>query len=94
MSRATMPSQSNGSGSATLTILVTELDKIEKLDRHASFSKAVVAPLPPVCEPTSTGILKDHSEHWHMKRAFYLLYLQAASKAGFCFFVLTKFQCR
>lgn len=61
---------------------------IEKSDRRASFSKAVIAPLPPIREPTSSGLLKEHSEHGRVKKEVYLQYLQAASKAGFCFFVL------
>ncbi|KAG8218181.1 multidrug resistance-associated protein 1 [Butyriboletus roseoflavus] len=87
-SGATTPSQSSGSGSTTPTTLVAELDTVEKPDRRASFSKAVIAPLPPVREPTSSGISKEHSEHGRVKKAVYLLYLQAASKTGFCFFVL------
>lgn len=61
---------------------------IDKVDRRASFSKAVIAPLPPIREPTSSGLSKEHNEHGCVKKEVYSHYLRAASKAGFCFFVL------
>lgn len=82
------PTQSSGSGSTSPTTVVAELDTVEKLDRRPSFSKAVIAPLPPIRGQTSSGLSKEHSEHGHVQKKVYLQYLQAASKAGFCFFVL------
>ena len=81
------PSGSSGSGSTSPTTLVGEFD-IEKLQRRPSFCKAVIAPLPPVREPTSSGLSKEQSEHGRVKKQVYVQYLQAASKTGFCFFVL------
>jgi ATP-binding cassette subfamily C (CFTR/MRP) protein 1 len=87
-SGATTPSGSTGSGNTSPKTLVAELDTVEKLDRRPSFSKAVIVPLPPVRQPMSSGLSKEHSEHGRVKKKVYIQYLQAASKAGFCFFVL------
>jgi len=70
-------------------MLIDEADAAaEKIVRRTSFNKAVVAPLPSIREATSTGLSKEHSEQGRVKREVYLQYLQAASKAGFCFFLL------
>lgn len=87
-SGAATPSGSSGSGNTSPKTLVAELDVVEKLDRRPSFSKAVIAPLPPVRQPMSSGLSKEHSEHGRVKTKVYMQYLQSASKAGFCFFVL------
>ena len=60
----------------------------EKVVRRTSFNKAVVAPLPSIREATSSGLSKEHSEQGRVKKEVYLQYLHAASKTGFCFFML------
>ena len=70
-------------------VLIDEIDPAaEKIVRRTSFSKAVIAPLPPIREATSSGLSKEHSEQGRVKKEVYLQYLQAASKAGFCVFML------
>ncbi|KAF8452218.1 hypothetical protein L210DRAFT_1005230, partial [Boletus edulis BED1] len=54
-----------------------------------SFGKAVITPLPPVRDVTSSGLSKESSEQGRVKREVYLLYLQSASKIGCLFFILT-----
>ena len=69
--------------------LIDEIDSVaEKVVRRTSFSKAVVAPLPSIREATSSGLSKEHSEQGRVKKEVYLQYLHAASKTGFCFFML------
>jgi ATP-binding cassette subfamily C (CFTR/MRP) protein 1 len=82
------PSRSSGSGSTTPRTLVAESDTYEKLERRPSFYKAVIAPLPRGREPMSSGLSKEQSEHGRVKKKVYMQFLQAASKTGFCFFVL------
>ena len=67
---------------------VTKLDLAEKLNPCASFSEAVMAPLPSICEQTSSGLSKEHCERGRVKLRVYFQYLRAASRTGFCFFVL------
>lgn len=70
--------------------LVEEIDSVaEKVVRRTSFSKVVIAPLPPIREAVSSGMSKEHSEQGRVKKEVYFQYLSAASKTGFCFFVLT-----
>ncbi|KAG6375249.1 ABC transporter type 1, transmembrane domain-containing protein [Boletus reticuloceps] len=94
---ANSPAHSNGSGVSTpatsdRNTQATLIDAInsaaEKVARRTSFSKAVIAPLPPVREATSSGLSKEYSEQGRVKREVYLLYLQSASKMGCLFFVL------
>lgn len=96
-SGAQTPAHTSGSGDSTPTTsesnvkatLIDEVDSVaEKIVRRTSFTKAVIAPLPLVREATSSGLTKEHSEQGRVKREVYLQYLQAASKAGFFFFVL------
>ena len=97
-SGAQTPARTSGSGVSTPTssdsktpaLLIDEVDSAaEKIVRRPSFTKAIVAPLPPVREATNTGLTKEHSEQGRVKREVYYQYLSAASKVGFCFFVLT-----
>ena len=70
--------------------LIDEVDSVaEKVVRRESFAKAVIASLPAVREPISSGLSKEHSEEGRVKKDVYLQYLHAASKTGFSFFVLT-----
>ncbi|KAF8436032.1 hypothetical protein L210DRAFT_3632182 [Boletus edulis BED1] len=94
---ANTPAHTNGSGVSTPSTSdrntqATLFDAIdsaaEKVARRSSFSKAVIAPLPPVREATSSGLSKEYSEQGRVKRDVYLLYLQSASKMGCLFFVL------
>lgn len=90
------PAHTSGSGDSTPTtsdsnmqaLLIDEADEVVEKIRRASFAKPVIAPLPPVREATSTGLSKEHSEQGRVKGKVYLQYLQAASKTGFCTFLL------
>ena len=86
-------SRSGVSTPSTSDVQATLIDEIDSaaekvIVRRTSFSKAVIAPLPPVREATDSGASKEHSEQGRVKKEVYLQYLQAASKAGFCFFLL------
>lgn len=72
------------------TQLLDEIDSVQEkvVVRRSSFSKAVIAPLPPIREAMSTGLTKEHMEQGRVKKKVYYQYLQAASKVGFIFFVL------
>ena len=70
-------------------MLIEEMDSAaEKVVRRTSFSKPVIAPLPPIREAMHTGLSKEHSEQGRVKKEVYLQYLRAASKVGFCVFLL------
>ncbi|KAI9460421.1 P-loop containing nucleoside triphosphate hydrolase protein [Boletus coccyginus] len=94
-SGAETPAHASGSGVSTpttsdmQTMLIDGADAAaEKIVRRTSFNKAVIAPLPSIREATSTGLSKEHSEKGRVKKEVYFQYLQAASKAGFYFFLL------
>ncbi|KAN0098013.1 P-loop containing nucleoside triphosphate hydrolase protein [Tylopilus felleus] len=94
-SGAQTPARASGSGGTTPTAtdvqatLIEEMDSAaEKVVRRTSFSKPVIAPLPPIREAAHTGLSKEHSEQGRVKKEVYLQYLRAASKVGFCVFLL------
>ncbi|KAF9457511.1 multidrug resistance-associated ABC transporter [Collybia nuda] len=61
----------------------------EKLRHRASFAKAKIAQPTPSRAISSTGLSKEHSERGQVKKHVYRQYIEAASKAGFSFFLLT-----
>ncbi|KAL6300043.1 metal resistance protein YCF1 [Sparassis latifolia] len=60
----------------------------KKLVRRQSYGKATVVENLPTRMSTE-GLTKEHSEQGRVKRDVYLQYIEAASKAGFIFFVLS-----
>lgn len=64
---------------------LASLDK--KLVRRKSYGKAVLEDNLPI-RTTSDGLVKEHIEQGRVKRDVYLQYIEAASTAGFVFFVL------
>ncbi|KAG1795561.1 uncharacterized protein BJ212DRAFT_1526346 [Suillus subaureus] len=60
----------------------------EKVLCRESFKKAILTTPPKLCNASSDGIMKEHSEQGHIKMEVYLQYLHAASRKGFLFFVL------
>ncbi|KAG6889968.1 hypothetical protein C0992_003448 [Termitomyces sp. T32_za158] len=61
----------------------------EKLRHRTSFAKARIAKPGPTREAESTGLSKEHQEQGRVKVHVYKQYIEAASKAGFSFFLLT-----
>lgn len=61
----------------------------EKLRHRASFAKAKIAQPAPPRTASSIGLSKEHSERGQVKKHVYRQYIEAASKAGFGFFLLT-----
>ncbi|KAF9054330.1 multidrug resistance-associated ABC transporter [Panaeolus papilionaceus] len=59
----------------------------EKLRHRQSFQRARIAP-PPVGQPISTGLTKEHKEQGKVKVEVYRQYIQAASKIGFTLFLI------
>ncbi|KAG6861347.1 hypothetical protein C0995_001326 [Termitomyces sp. Mi166 len=61
----------------------------EKLRHRTSFTKARIAKPGPTREVESTGLSKEHQEQGRVKVHVYKQYIEAASKAGFFFFLFT-----
>ncbi|KAG6837154.1 hypothetical protein H0H93_013744 [Arthromyces matolae] len=61
----------------------------EKLRHRSSFAKARLAQPRPAREAESTTLSKEHHEQGRVKVRVYQQYIEAASKAGFFFFLLT-----
>ncbi|KAH9946530.1 metal resistance protein YCF1 [Amylocystis lapponica] len=85
------PSSEGGTAVAESRDLTEEkLETVDKkLIRRKSYGKASVAPILPVRAPSSDGPSKEHSEQGRVKRDVYVKYIEAASKTGFVFFVLS-----
>ncbi|KAI0080155.1 metal resistance protein YCF1 [Panus rudis PR-1116 ss-1] len=61
----------------------------EKLQRKRSFGKAPISPDALPVQSASDGPTKEHSEQGRVKKDVYIKYIQAASKTGFFFVILT-----
>lgn len=59
----------------------------EKLQRKRSFGKAILVSTLPT-QTVSDGPTKEHIEQGRVKKDVYIQYIQAASRAGFIFFVV------
>jgi ATP-binding cassette subfamily C (CFTR/MRP) protein 1 len=85
------PSGSSSRGEEEGTLTAEKIDTIgEKLTRKKSFGRAVVAPVTSQStKAASGGLSEEQSAQGRVKAHVYWRYIEAASKTGFAFFVIS-----